>query len=93
MPAKNVYCCASCPWTEVSAWTFRSCLTDITRYTARREFLATAAAATAAAFATPYASVTEGKWWDKDYSGEPLVSFSEEEGKALGRECREYWRR
>ncbi|MBB3385899.1 MULTISPECIES: ABC transporter permease [unclassified Rhizobium] len=30
------------------------------------------------------ASVTEGKWWDKDYSGEPLVSFSEEEGKALG---------
>ncbi|NEI70598.1 FtsX-like permease family protein [Rhizobium lusitanum] len=30
------------------------------------------------------ASVTEGKWWDKDYGGEPLVSFSEEEGKALG---------
>ncbi|MDE1996521.1 MAG: FtsX-like permease family protein, partial [Rhizobiaceae bacterium] len=30
------------------------------------------------------AVVTEGKWWDKDYSGEPLVSFSEEEGKALG---------
>jgi putative ABC transport system permease protein len=30
------------------------------------------------------ASVTEGKWWDKDYNGEPLVSFSQEEGKALG---------
>jgi putative ABC transport system permease protein len=30
------------------------------------------------------AAITEGKWWDKDYAGEPLVSFSDEEGKALG---------
>ncbi|MGV1758606.1 ABC transporter permease [Rhizobium sp. A22-96] len=30
------------------------------------------------------AALTEGQWWDKDYSGEPLVSFSGEEGKALG---------
>ncbi|MGO4438050.1 ABC transporter permease [Rhizobium sp. RAF56] len=30
------------------------------------------------------ASLTEGGWWDKDYAGEPLVSFSQEEGKALG---------
>lgn len=30
------------------------------------------------------AALTEGKWWDKDYTGEPLVSFSDEEGKALG---------
>jgi putative ABC transport system permease protein len=30
------------------------------------------------------ASMTDGKWWDKDYSGEPLVSFSNDEGKALG---------
>ena len=30
------------------------------------------------------ATITEGDWWDKDYSGEPLVSFSQEEGKALG---------
>ncbi len=29
-------------------------------------------------------TVTEGKWWPKDYGGEPLVSFSEEEGKAIG---------
>jgi putative ABC transport system permease protein len=29
-------------------------------------------------------SITEGKWWDRDYAGEPLVSFSDEEGKALG---------
>jgi putative ABC transport system permease protein len=28
--------------------------------------------------------MTDGKWWDKDYSGEPLVSFSNDEGKALG---------
>ncbi|WFR95009.1 ABC transporter permease [Rhizobium tumorigenes] len=30
------------------------------------------------------AAITEGKWWDKGYTGEPLVSFSQEEGKALG---------
>jgi putative ABC transport system permease protein len=30
------------------------------------------------------ASITEGKWWNKEYAGEPLVSFSDEEGKALG---------
>ncbi|MBB6485325.1 ABC transporter permease [Rhizobium lusitanum] len=30
------------------------------------------------------AAITDGKWWDKDYGGEPLVSFSAEEGKALG---------
>jgi putative ABC transport system permease protein len=30
------------------------------------------------------ATLTEGKWWPADYSGEPLVSFSAEEGKALG---------
>ena len=28
--------------------------------------------------------LTEGKWWDKDYSGEPLVSFSAEEAHELG---------
>lgn len=26
----------------------------------------------------------EGEWWPKDYAGEPLVSFSAEEGKELG---------
>lgn len=30
------------------------------------------------------ATVSEGKWWPRDYSGEPLVSFSAEEGKAIG---------
>ena len=30
------------------------------------------------------ATVSEGKWWPEDYSGEPLVSFSAEEGKAIG---------
>ncbi|PBB91216.1 glycosyl transferase family 1 [Mesorhizobium sp. WSM3864] len=30
------------------------------------------------------ATLTEGKWWPQDYSGEPLVSFSAEEGKAIG---------
>lgn len=29
-------------------------------------------------------SLVEGTWWSKDYSGEPLVSFSEEEGRELG---------
>ncbi|MBY5408580.1 ABC transporter permease [Rhizobium leguminosarum] len=30
------------------------------------------------------AALTEGKWWDKDYNGEPLVSFSSEEAHELG---------
>ncbi|MGZ2382386.1 ABC transporter permease [Rhizobium brockwellii] len=30
------------------------------------------------------AALSEGKWWDKDYSGEPLVSFSSEEAHELG---------
>ncbi|MBB2696268.1 MULTISPECIES: ABC transporter permease [Rhizobium] len=30
------------------------------------------------------AALTEGSWWDKDYSGEPLVSFSSEEAHELG---------
>jgi putative ABC transport system permease protein len=30
------------------------------------------------------ATLTEGTWWPEDYSGEPLVSFSAEEGKAIG---------
>ncbi|QPC86008.1 FtsX-like permease family protein [Mesorhizobium sp. NBSH29] len=30
------------------------------------------------------ASLVEGTWWPSDYSGEPLVSFSAEEGKAIG---------
>lgn len=29
-------------------------------------------------------SVTEGEWWPRDYTGEPLVSFSEREAKELG---------
>ncbi len=29
-------------------------------------------------------SLAQGKWWAADYSGEPLVSFAEEEGKELG---------
>jgi putative ABC transport system permease protein len=34
--------------------------------------------------ATPAnSSIKEGKWWPKDYSGEPLVSFSAEEGAEL----------
>ena len=28
--------------------------------------------------------VTEGDWWEADYSGPPLVSFAEEEGQELG---------
>jgi putative ABC transport system permease protein len=28
--------------------------------------------------------LTEGQWWPQDYSGEPLVSFIDEEGRALG---------
>ncbi|RWH74536.1 MAG: FtsX-like permease family protein [Mesorhizobium sp.] len=30
------------------------------------------------------ATLTEGTWWPQDYSGEPLVSFSAAEGKAIG---------
>ena len=30
------------------------------------------------------ATLTEGQWWAKDYAGEPLVSFSAEEGKEIG---------
>lgn len=30
------------------------------------------------------ARLTEGAWWPQDYAGEPLVSFSEEEGRAIG---------
>ncbi len=30
------------------------------------------------------ATLTEGTWWPKDYSGEPLVSFSAEEGREIG---------
>ena len=29
-------------------------------------------------------SLEQGRWWAKDYSGEPLVSFSAEEGRELG---------
>ncbi|MDX3927534.1 MAG: ABC transporter permease [Shinella sp.] len=29
-------------------------------------------------------TLVEGEWWPADYSGEPLVSFSEEEGRELG---------
>ncbi|HEY9056919.1 MAG TPA: ABC transporter permease [Aurantimonas sp.] len=29
-------------------------------------------------------SLTEGEWWPEDYSGEPLISFSAEEGGELG---------
>ncbi|WP_051914385.1 ABC transporter permease [Nitratireductor basaltis] len=31
-------------------------------------------------------SLSEGEWWPADYQGEPLVSFTEEEGKELGLE-------
>lgn len=30
------------------------------------------------------ATLTSGEWWPKDYSGEPLVSFSAEEGEQIG---------
>lgn len=30
------------------------------------------------------ATLTEGKWWEKDYSGEPLLSFSAEEAGQIG---------
>jgi putative ABC transport system permease protein len=32
----------------------------------------------------PGAVLTEGEWWPEDYHGEPLVSFSDEEGRELG---------
>ena len=28
------------------------------------------------------ATLAEGEWWPQDYAGEPLVSFSAEEGAA-----------
>ena len=31
-------------------------------------------------------NLTEGEWWPADYSGEPLVSFSDEEARELGLE-------
>ena len=34
----------------------------------------------------PGTAITDGAWWDADYSGEPLVSFSAEEGRELGLE-------
>ena len=30
------------------------------------------------------AEITEGEWWPEEYSGPPLVSFGEEQGKGLG---------
>ncbi len=30
------------------------------------------------------ATLTEGRWWEKDYSGEPLLSFSAEEAGQIG---------
>ena len=30
------------------------------------------------------ATLTEGEWWPADYTGEPLVSFSDEEARAIG---------
>lgn len=30
------------------------------------------------------AELTEGRWWDEDYSGPPLISFAQEEGEELG---------
>ncbi|TIS31492.1 MAG: ABC transporter permease, partial [Mesorhizobium sp.] len=30
------------------------------------------------------ATLTEGTWWPDNYAGEPLVSFSAEEGKEIG---------
>jgi putative ABC transport system permease protein len=32
----------------------------------------------------PDSEIVEGKWWPKDYKGEPLVSFEAELGRALG---------
>lgn len=39
---------------------------------------------TYAAAAPDNAALAAGKWWPKDYSGTPLVSFSAEEGRELG---------
>jgi len=30
------------------------------------------------------ATISQGRWWPADYQGEPLVSFAEEEGRAIG---------
>src|SRR5690606_6190492 len=30
------------------------------------------------------ATIVEGDWWDADHTGEPLVSFAAEEGRAIG---------
>ena len=30
------------------------------------------------------ATLAEGEWWPQDYSGEPLVSFSADEGREIG---------
>lgn len=32
----------------------------------------------------PGTVITEGEWWPEDYSGPPLVSFADEEGRELG---------
>ena len=37
-----------------------------------------------AATPPPGTEITEGAWWPADYTGEPLVSFAEEEGRELG---------
>jgi len=34
--------------------------------------------------------ITEGTWWEEDYSGPPLVSFSEDEGRELGLKLGDY---
>ncbi len=39
---------------------------------------------TYAAVPPPGSTVVEGEWWEPDYSGEPLVSFAEEEARELG---------
>ncbi|GIX13656.1 MAG: drug:proton antiporter [Paracoccaceae bacterium] len=39
---------------------------------------------TYAAAPPPGTRITEGAWWPADYSGPPLVSFAEEEGRQLG---------
>ncbi|MEM7508762.1 MAG: FtsX-like permease family protein [Pseudomonadota bacterium] len=37
-----------------------------------------------AAAPPPGAELLQGDWWPEDYTGEPLVSFAEEEGRELG---------
>lgn len=36
------------------------------------------------------AIITEGTWWEEDYEGPPVVSFSDEEGKELGLQLGDY---